>query len=184
MIPTLQLAGLGRFLPPAAAGPTAYQYWRLNISRWEFAGSATTSTGDVRIDEWQLFTPSAVQYPGVQMSSNNSLGYVASASSSSGAGFEAFRAFQLILSDSSRWISASGAGAKWLQIDLGTPRSISSMKIAPDGAATSDGGYHPLDIEVLASNTGSFSGEEVTIYTATNLVTAGWTGNTLRTFTF
>lgn len=158
----------------------AFRYFRLNITSWA-AGGAPGTSGETRVSELQLFDASDVKYPASNMTGNSAPSpLVASASSSFGGGFEAHKAFDGIASDSNRWIS-SGAGAQWVQIDLGDGNAIdiSKIKIAPDSAVTS--GYYIVAFHLAGSNTGLFSGEEVGLISESGL-TSGWANNTLRTF--
>lgn len=170
---------------PRTVPAGAYRYFRLRFLRWVFAGGSPGTSGDVRASEFQLFEAGSsgdIQFPLSRMSSNTAPAPLVASASSSNGSFPAWGAFTRATSDSSRWISGSGGGVQWLQIDLGAGNGClpTSFKLAPDGAVGS--GYYPFEIELLASNTGAFSGEETQLYYANNL-SSGWANNTLRTFT-
>lgn len=157
----------------------AFRFFRLNITAWADGGAPGTSSGFTRVTEFELLDASDVAFPASNMTSNSAPSpLVASSSSVYGSGFEAFRAFDGDLSTGSRWIS-SGTGAQWLQVDLGSGNEIevAKIKIAPDNQS----GAYIVDFNLVASNTGAFTGEEVTLLTESGL-TSGWTANTLRTF--
>ena len=174
------LAGIKRLqLVPA-------RYFRLTITKFKYNGTDNPAgtSGDVRISELQLFV-GATKYPTSAMTGPSSPSpLVASASTTSGS-FPPYEAFNNVTGDSSRWISTTSGAPQWLQIDLGAGNEIlpDSVKIAPDGAVSIGGGYFPVDFKIEGSNTGLFTGEQQTFYSATGLDT-GWANNTLRTFTF
>jgi len=177
-------AGALTYTPPAGFqawenSTGSYRYWRLTITRWAEANVAGTS-GETRVAELQFFDMAGREWPQVAMTSNTSPSpYVASVSGSSSG--TAAEAFNKLFGDANRWISNTGAGPHWLQFDAGSSVPFAAMKLAPDGAASI--GYYPVDFNVKASNTGAFTGEEVTVFDVTN-VTTGWANNTGREFKF
>lgn len=162
----------------AAGGAPAYRYWRLMIDQWATAGVPGT-TGDTRVAELAYFTAGAVEWPTSAMTTDSAPAPFAASASSVSLG-SAAECFNKLLDDAHRWISST-AGAQWVTIDMGSAQTFTSCSIAPDGAASI--GYYPTQIRILASNTGSFAGEETTIFSASAL-TSGWSNNTARTFTF
>ncbi len=161
-----------------AASLTAFRFWRLNLIQWATAGVVGSGSGtDVRVGDLAYFV-GTTEYPPTNMLDNVTPSpYVASVSDSS-YGIAA-NCFNKDSSDAQRWISNASGGPHWITLDVGTPLEFTSFKISPDGAASS--GYYPVDFNVTASNTGSFTGEEVTKFSATG-ITTGWVNNTLRTF--
>ena len=161
-----------------AASLTAFRFWRLNLIQWATAGVVGSGSGtDVRVGDLAYFV-GATEYPPTNMLDNVTPSpYVASVSDSS-YGIAA-NCFNKDSSDTLRWISSASGGTHWVSLDVGTPLEITSFQLSPDGAASI--GYYPVDFTITASNTGSFTGEEVTKFSATG-VTSGWSNNTLRTF--
>lgn len=166
---------------------TEYRYWRLGCTSW-MTPSGAGNSGLCRVAELQLITPDTTVHPTAAMTGNSAPSpLVASASSDLGSGFEAFRAFDGVLSDSGRWISASVTTTdQWVQIDLGAGNEIrpTTAKVAPDGGSNVDpNGNYMIDFTIKGSNTGSFAGEEVTFLTVTGLLRSDWNPNILKTFT-
>jgi hypothetical protein len=155
----------------------AYRHWRLSIDQWATAGTPGTS-GDTRVAELAFYTSASVKWPTSAMTSNTAPSPFVASASSVGLG-SAAECFNNLLDDSHRWISGTGGGAQWVQIDMGSAQSFTSFTLAPDGAVSS--GYYPTQIRILASNTGSFAGEEVEIFAQSGLTT-GWTNSTARFF--
>lgn len=131
----------------------------------------------------------ATAYPTVNMTNNTSPSpLVASASSyytGVGDAANAWSAFDNNVtrgSPSYGWTSSGGAAGEWLQIDFGSGNTIAptGLRITPwsDGAQAS---RHPTSFRVDGSNTGSFTGEQATIYTGSTT----WPGTSAaQTFTF
>ena len=166
-------------LAPSGGG-AGFRYWRLAIDQWSFAGSVGTS-GDVRVSELRYYTAASIEWPTSAMTSENTPPpFVASASSDDGIR-PAYCAFDKVQTASRRWISSTAGGPQWLQIDMGSNQEFASIDLAPDSAANI--GYFITDFRILASNSGSFAGEETTIFTATGL-TSGWVNDTSRNFVF
>ena len=158
--------------------PPAYRYFRVNI---------TALNGDGYTEAERIsFVESGVGYPNVNMTADNLPSPLVASANSVLSGYEAFYAFSTDIDAGgfSRWHSNNPAPPIWLQIDLGANTAIlpTSLEYTPrfGGGVVNRA---PSEFQVLASNTGAFSGEQVTIYSATGLTT-GWANNTLRTFTF
>ena len=167
-------------IPPP--DPTSYRFWRLNITLSETAaGARPPNDGSIRVAGMR-FKQGETYYPTSSMTSNTApTPLVASASSVLSSGFEAYHAFDADLSDSSRWAStASSSSEDWLQIDLGSGNAINptEVDIAMDASAAS---YYIVDFQILASNSGSFTGEQVTFATVTGA--SGWPASTYVSFT-
>lgn len=84
---------------------------------------------------------------------NKPAGYTASASSSYGAGYEAFRAFDGVIGGINGWITSSGVYTGWLRIDLPQAKNITSYAITNRG----DIGSEPQDFTLEGSNNGGAS---------------------------
>lgn len=164
-----------RTFPDRPTTPGSYRYMRLQIIRWASGGSVGTS-GDTRVSELQFYEAGEagdIRFP---------QGGTASASSSNGS-FPPSNAFDGVTGDTSRWISGSGGGEQWLQIDMGSGEGCLPYKfaIAPDGAVGS--GYYIVEFKLYGSSTGAFAGEETQLYHGNDLVQADWTASTLKNFT-
>lgn len=156
---------------------TPFRYWRYKCTRWLELNVATTS-GATRVSELQFITAANVVHPTSSLTSATAPSpYVATSSGELDSGNAAWKAFDGTISDSNRYMSASG-GAVHLTIDLGTAVAFNRVRIAPDNAVSSN--YYPLDFKIQASNTGSFTGEETTFLDVTNA--SGWVASTLREF--
>ncbi len=117
----------------------------------------TATTTNYGIGEWEVYTQAGQQ--GMKVS-----GVTASASyQHSGGSYNAVNAVDG--SAGTMWWTLSapgGAGAHWLQLDLGaSPPIISSMRFRNMSDGTS---WTFSDGIVKASNTGAFGGEEVTVF--------------------
>lgn len=179
------IAGITAGRKPSAAPATGYRFFRLTISRWRNNGADGTY-GVTRVTDFHLYTSDDTAYPTVPMTGDAAPSpLVASASSVNATGQEAWRAFDTDFSGSGRWISGARASPEWLQIDLGEGNEIAPTyaMIAPDISVTQDGGYFPLNIKIQGSATGAFTGEQVDLFTATEL-TSGWANSTPRRFDF
>lgn len=161
------------------------RFFRLRIDAWVFNGGIDTSgLGDVRILEMQLFD-GATQYPASPMTTDTAPPPLVASSSGALTGFgdlDPWNAFNHSLSGN-QWMG-DGTVSKYLQIDLGVGNEIlpTSLKIAPDGAVSTGGGYYLTAFALLASDTGAFAGEELTLLTVGGLVQSDWTASTLKTF--
>lgn len=157
---------------------SGYRYFRLNI---------TSAAGAyIRFQAVKIMV-SATAYPFAigNMTSNTAPSpLVASASSIFDSPFEAWRAFANVSggNDTFRWISGAAA-PQWLQIDLGSGNNITptSLQLCADSDAAAS---YVTNFTFLGSNAGTFTGEEVTLYTSATLTGANWTANTFTTFTF
>lgn len=89
--------------------------------------------------------------------------YVASSSGSYSTGYAAFKAFDSSTTSSGWWnLSQVPYGTAWLQIDVG-----SSVAIEGAGIAFNPTYQNYTSLKISGSNTGSFSGEEIDIFTTT-----------------
>lgn len=99
--------------------------------------------------------------------------YVASASTDSGAGTEAYKAFD---NADSQWVASATTG--YLQLDFGSALwAVDEYRIEPQSTTRA-----PKDWTLKASNTGAYAGEEVTLDTQTGVTT--WSTGVEKTYTF
>lgn len=169
--------------PPTTGQATVgHRYVRLTISKYRYNGVDGSSPGtDVRVSELQLFDAIGNKYPARALTgASATTPFVVTKSSEQSSTFAAWKAFDAVISDSGRWISDQAGGEQWVQIDLGEEVALTSVKLSPDGAASS--GYYPVDFRIEGSNTGAFSGEQALLLSVVG-ATSGWANNTLRTFT-
>jgi hypothetical protein len=139
------------------ANTTAYEYYRLNIT-------ANNGDANTQLAELTLFTQDResadVSYGGAALSGNQ-------ANSGGGDGSEkADKAFDK--SNASKWNDAKVEATDfWLQYDFGelTPRKITEYAIITANDSTD---RDPKAWTLQASNTGAFSGEQVTVDTITD----------------
>jgi hypothetical protein len=152
----------------AALDPTSFGeldddgYW----NPIEFAGTATVSwTENLSIDDH---------------ASKPSTG-TASASSEANAGSAAEHAFNEVTSGGTNtgWQSSS-AGSQWLQFEYNTAQTIKAYYVVGHVAAWSLANRAPNSWTIVGSNTGAFSGEEVTIDTVSG--ESGWLDQEVRWF--
>lgn len=160
-----------------------YRFWRLAIDQWAVANNPGTS-GDTRVAEMRYYTAASVKWPTEPLTGGvgfPTTGQFTASASSSNSSFPAQYAFNDEDSDSRRWISGSGGGAQWLQIDMGEPVTFTSFSISPDGAASL--GYYITQFRILASATGAFAGEETQMFATSGLTGADWSNLTPKSFT-
>lgn len=111
------------------------------------------------------------------MASNSQDGYIVSASTRYAAAYDACKAFDGI--DDGYWWETSGAATGWLQVKLPTAKVINKYKLlAPKGYTN----RAPTSWTIQASNTGEFSGEQITLDTRTGI--SGWVKSTYKEFYF
>lgn len=156
--------------------PDEYRFFRVRIN--SYVGQA------VRFQSVQLMV-GGTPYPTNTMTSNSAPAPLVATASSVFSTFEPYLAFFYPGggSDTYRWIHALGAAApQWIQIDLGAGNEITptSIRLCPDSAAATD---YPTHFTVLASNTGTFTGEEVMLFDSGTLTSANWTANAVSSFT-
>lgn len=153
-----------------------YRYLRLYVTVVQ--GGVTPGQplglGDLR------FIRNGVLYPTVDMTNDNSPApLVASADYVNPSGLDAYGAFDNSLI--TYWIGNAppSVPSTWIKLDLGAGNAV-----RPNGVRiTPQADRWPTTFQVQGSNTGAFSGEHRSLYSAA-AVTAGWTANTPRTFTF
>lgn len=159
-----------------------FRYWRLYITRWRYEGGITTSTGDIRVTEWELYASNGTKWPTSPMTGPSAPSPFVAAASTDDGSRPAYQVFNDDLGDGSRWISAiNPGGPQWITIDLGEPVNITSMKVAPDSIGGTT--HHIVDFEVHGSTAGAFAGEHEVVTRFVNL-TSGWANSTLRAFSF
>ena len=143
-----------------------FRYWRVA----NFLGTPS----NMGLKNVRFFTgpgQSGTMYPPFMTSANTPTPYVANASyyyTPSGATYAPFRAFDSSVGSSMWWTlgrsPASLLSTDWVEIDLGSSINISSLSVGPWHS------QQPTQFQVLASDTGAFTGEETIIAT---VVTTG-----------
>jgi len=190
--------------------PSSYSYYRL-ITR-VVGNSGTSNRISVIITEWSLYTSTVsnintplYQHPFLAMTTDSSVGYVASSSGShNNNSFPAFQAtnLQTTYSDATGsrfWhslktynsttgiytggvnttVNGSSVSGEWLQLQLPYRLILRSFTIAPRNDTPSDiGSRGPNDFIVAGSNDGSTWTQ---VYTTGGMIT--WVGTDTRTFT-
>lgn len=111
------------------------------------------------------------------MTSNSQGGFVVSASSEYSTNFQAYKAFDGL--DSSHWWETSGATSGWLQIQLPSAKIVNKYLILPPQGYVNRA---PKVWTIQASNTGAFSGEQVTLDSKSDVT--GWVSSDYKTFSF
>jgi hypothetical protein len=126
---------------PANTGSFTYRYYRLS-----------NMVANQMLYEWRLYTDYAQQGTDVSVS----------AVTASYNGYSSHTFDKAHDGDTStKWWLLSASGAQWIKFDLGaSPPTIKSMSIL---SGTS--GFELVDVVLEASNTGAFTGEEVTLLT-------------------
>lgn len=111
------------------------------------------------------------------MTSNSQDGYIVSASTIYAATYDVYKAFDRI--DGDQWWETSGATTGWLQVKLPAAKVINKYKLlAPKNYIN----RAPTSWTIQASNTGEFSGEQITLDTRTGI--SGWVNSTYKEFYF
>lgn len=155
-----------------------YRFFRVNVTG--NSGSYIRFTS-ITIKE------GATEYPfsiNAMTSDTTPIPLVSSASSTFNYGYEPYHAFMYSYAQASnRWISG-GDSPQWIQIDLGAGNEISptSLQLCSDDVGGT--GYYVTNFTFLGSNTGTFSGEQVTLYTSATLGQGDWGNYTCNLFTF
>lgn len=127
-----------------------YRYIRLYI---------TNLTGTFNFWNIRYISSDGTNYPDVAMTSQSTPSpYFCTYSQYYGGGYEGWRSFDGNLT--TRWSSAGGAAPQWIKLDLGVSRRIKGVGLTQNPTWGSVIGW-----EIQGSNTGSFSGEEVILYT-------------------
>ena len=148
-----------------AKANTQFQYWRLH----NFTGR-TDSLGRVMVSEFKLYDASSqggTKYPTTMTSNTAPSPFVASADHAF-SGYDAFKAFD-DNANSGWWnLGSSQPYDDNIYIDLGSSINVKSMFVAPWQS-----NYQWTGVEIQASATGAWSGEEVTIATPTNVPLSG-----------
>lgn len=155
--------------PPFMKTVTGYRFYRINAT-------ATQTSSQVAIDEMEIFNTLDVdQIP--TMTGPTTSGVTATASTTAAAGFEPWRAGN---NAAANYWGGNGPPA-WLQWEFTAPFVCNKYSIqAPstNGAQV----YAPKTWTFEGSNTGAFSGEQVTLDSQTGA--ANWSSGEKRTFTF
>lgn len=117
-------------------------------------------------------------FPPNMTSVNTPSPYVVSASSrSTDPNYGAMHAFDS--AGNTRWLSSGSPVNQWLQVDVGAANAFVPVR----ALLSSMNGSYPTAFRIDGSATGSFSGEQYTLYSASGLTT-GWGHMTDRYFDF
>jgi hypothetical protein len=128
-------------------------------------------------EDWSVTTPGGPVVP--TMTSNTApTGYVASASSSYGVGYEAFRAFNAVAQNTDAWYTPPGTISGWIRIQLPTPTTVGSVTLTAPSNVTSLAQISAVTIEHSTNGGTSW----LPLVSQTGL--AAWANNQARTFTF
>lgn len=163
-----QLAEVGFF--GAAVVPGLYRYLRLSIAS---VNGGAPSSEIIEI----TYLVGATAYPISPMTGYSAPSPQVVSTSADGGSELAWKAFDQ--NSGTDWWNNGAGFPTTITLDLGAGNSITptGMTINPLGAI-----YAPNSFTVLGSSTGSFSGEQVTLYTGS--ASGGWTAGTPRTFIF
>ena len=155
----------------------AHRYWRINVTKWrDYSTGLDGTTETVRAAEIKFVTAASATYPPTMTSGTAPSPYVVTGSGYTSSFFP-FLAFDGSTADTNRWISASGVAPAWVTVDMGASLEFDRFRWAPDSQSNA----FPVDFQVLASDIGSFTGEEEVIGDFVGFTT-GWTPSTLREF--
>lgn len=111
------------------------------------------------------------------MTSNSQDGYIVSASTEYSGTYNACKAFDGI--DDGYWWETSLVSTGWLQVKLPTAKVINKYKLLAPKDYTNRA---PTSWTIQASDTGAFSGEQITLDTRTGI--SGWVKSTYKEFYF
>lgn len=118
----------------------------------------------------------ATWYPTSNMTGDSAPSPLVSSADSTTGGFEAYKAFDG--NAGTRFTSANSAHPHYLSLDLGSGNGILPNRVRY-GIFNSSGDRTPKDFTILASNTGSFGGEETTLLTVTGASSGGSDGTVI-----
>jgi hypothetical protein len=131
----------------------SYRYWRVaNIT-----GASGTNIGLYDVRYFTGAGQTGTSLPSTMTSETAPTPFVVTKSYQQGTSYPAWKAYDLTTGGWWWLLSSSNVSAEWNTIDLGSSQNITSMKIGPWYSQS------PTTVEILASNTGAFSGEEVSM---------------------
>ena len=142
-----------------------FRYWRLH----DFQGQ-TDSMGRVMVAEFRFYLQAGqtgTKYPTNMTSDTLPTPFVASADHAF-SGYEAYKAFDGNINTGWWNLGSSQPYNDNISIDLGTAYDVKSMFIRPWQSS-----YLWDEVKIQASSTGAFSGEEITVYQATQVPATG-----------
>lgn len=142
-----------------------FRYYRM----YAVNSSGTGVTAHLGIKDWRFYTGSGgtgTKYPSDMTDYSTPTPYVASAGHEYSSTYLAWKAFDSSTTGTFAWtLGVSSAGNNWIGIDLGSgPPTLASIRAKFYSGTSTD--Y----IKLVASNTGSFSGEEVALQSAFAIV--------------
>jgi len=151
-----------------------------DVTSWRFFQIKTTavdgSSTYTGMAAFKIFVDST-EHPTSTMTSNSLPSPLVASATGEGSSDEAFRAFDSVLN--THWQFNSVSMPIFLRIDLGAGNEIGPTSYKLTSPETAD--RVPKNFTFEASNTGSFTGEEVVLDTQTNQTS--WGARTERTFT-
>ena len=135
-----------------------YRYWRVR----NIVGASGTNIGLFNVRYYTGANQSGTTLPANMTSETTPTPYVVTKSYQQGTAYPAYKAYQTTTPPYGGWwwlLSSSNVSAEWNQIDLGSSQAITSMTIGPWYVQS------PTSVDIVASNTGAFTGEEVLMST-------------------
>jgi VCBS repeat-containing protein len=145
---------------------------------FKFTMTEKTSSMWFGISELLLYDSDDVAHPTLNMTSDVSpYPLRAAASARYNDSYAAYKAFDGVAGISNRWQAPYGASVpQWISIDLGAGNEISPVRLEIAQNAVAITGF-----TLEGSNSGTFSGEQDLLYSASGLTT-GWSTDVLRSF--
>ena len=147
-----------------AAGGGVYRYLRFHQTANVGASNiASLWEIDYSADEGTTYVPTSA------MTSNSAPSPLVASADMAAASEPAYKAFDSLTSGFS-WKTTNDPHPHWLTIDLGPGNEIAPNRVR--FVTSNDGNdFTPKDFTIQGSNTGAFTGEQVTLFTKTNEVT-------------
>ena len=134
-----------------------YQYFRFS----NIVGASGNNIGLINARFYSTSGQTGTAYPANMTSTNTPTPYVVSQSYQYSTTYAGWKAYDTYPGNTWWWLlSSSNVNGEYLDIDMGSAVSISSMTVGPWWNQS------PTSIDVYASTTGAFAGEEVLLTTA------------------
>ncbi len=160
-----------RMMMAAAGVTTTYRYFLLDVTDNDGGTAICLSHIKIMVGD--------TDYPTQTATSNTLPSPLVMSADSDQAGQEAFRAFDN--DGATFWQNQDPATTGWIKIDLGAGNGIGGITALKLTARPGVPNRSPQDFTLEGSDTGSFSGEEEVLITATG--STGWGSSEERTFT-
>ena len=133
-----------------------FRYWRVaNIT-----GATGNNIGLYNVRYFTGAGQTGTSLPSTMTSETTPTPFVVTKSYEQGGSYAAWKAYDLAIGGWWWLLSSANVSAEWNTIDLGSSQAITSMTIGPWYSQA------PTSVQILASNTGAFSGEETLVTTA------------------